>query len=56
MRETVSRQMIFEWSEAKAIRRAQVGDAAAFEYLCTSHSKHVCTEFPRTLALIQAII
>jgi RNA polymerase sigma-70 factor (ECF subfamily) len=41
MKEKVTEQPEFEWNESEAIKRAQCGDAAAFEYLYKSHSKRV---------------
>jgi RNA polymerase sigma-70 factor (ECF subfamily) len=41
MKENLTEQAEFEWNEPEAIKRAQSGDAAAFEYLYKSHSKRV---------------
>jgi RNA polymerase sigma-70 factor, ECF subfamily len=41
MKEIVPSHVTFGWSEADAIRRAQGGDAAAFEYLYKLHSKRL---------------
>ena len=41
MRRRFAEETKGELTEAEAIRRVQSGDAAAFEYLYTSHSRHV---------------
>ena len=41
MKEKITEQAEFEWNEPEAIKRAQSGNAAAFEYLYKSHSKRV---------------
>ena len=41
MRRTFVEETKGELTEAEAIRRAQGGDAAAFEYLYSSRSRHV---------------
>src|SRR5215469_12270360 len=41
MRRRFAEETKGELTEAEAIRRAQSGDAAAFEYLYSSHSRHV---------------
>src|ERR1051326_7153785 len=40
MRQTSKQESEPGLTEPEAIRRAQSGDAAAFEHLCRSHSKH----------------
>jgi RNA polymerase sigma factor (sigma-70 family) len=45
----ISENSTAKWNEPEAIRRAQTGDSAAFEWLYNAHSKRVYSVFLRIL-------
>ncbi len=49
MKNIIPENSTAKWSELEVIRRAQMGDSAAFEWLYNSHSKRVYNIFLRIL-------